>query len=478
MATKITIGHASISESGSANGQGGDQTGKEVYIQENFSITGSFKPDVVLRPTRVSLARDSAIACILACKNDAIGYSQTGYGGRNSLEKRAAEVGYDVSKITEPCNTDCSAFMTLCAVIGGAKFSYYNSWNNAPVCSTMQAWFTQNGDYIALTDSVYLTITDHLRIGDILVDKDRHTVMVLENGVQVLDPDVMLPDIYIPSSSGTPSSPSTPSTPGSSNTTDSSIAGSVTKITLHLTNIESTDISVMAEIIKVEQNKESLYTDIDRLNKYKWEACVEALDDSVDRITPKKLELDSNTFRFSLSGLTPGKTYILNVVSKDDTGNIKIRSANIIFTTLQSYPSEIRNFVVSFDKDSNNKCNLTFTEPRSWGAEEYKHGYRVILIVNGQVVGYNDDIIIANKNKINNILVFKDINKKVIFNNNDIVQIGIQPWLQDSEDNIIFNSASLVCSQPLYIMPSLKIIDKMFINVKGKFNKAFINRSR
>ena len=478
MSTKITIGHASISESGSANGQGGDQTGKEVYIQENFSITGSFKPDVVLRPTRVSLARDSAVACILACKNDAIGYSQINYGGRNSLEKRAAEVGYDVSKITEPCNTDCSAFMTLCAVIGGAKFSYYNSWNNAPVCSTMQAWFTQNGDYIALTDSVYLTITDHLRIGDILVDKDRHTVMVLENGVQVLDPDVMLPDIYIPSSSGTPSSPSTPSTPGSSDVTSSSIKGSVIKITLNITDIESTEISAMAEIINVDKSGEKLFTDIDKLNKFNWEACVEALDNEVDKVTPKKLDIDSNTIRFSLSKLTPGKTYILGVTAKNSSGTTKIRSANILFTTLQSYPSSVRNLLVSFDENSNDKFTLAFTEPKSWGINNYKRGYRVILLVNGQNIGHSDNIIPTSKNKVNTVLTFKDIKKNVVFSDNDIVQIGIQPWITDAEKNMFFDTASLVCSQPLYIVPSLKVIDKIFINVKGTFNRVFINRNK
>ena len=174
MANTIKIGHASISENHTIYGEAGDQTGKEVYIVEKYNIA-NIEPYIVLRPKTTALANASVAACIAGCNNDNIGYSQN---TRNTLYNQAKELNFDLSKV-DLCNTDCSAFMTVCAIAGGAKITY---GTNAPTTSNMRARFSKSGDYEVLTNSKYTTMTDYLKAGDILVHSGSHTMMVLENG--------------------------------------------------------------------------------------------------------------------------------------------------------------------------------------------------------------------------------------------------------------------------------------------------------
>ena len=174
MAKTIKIGQASISENGTANGNAGDSTGREVYIVDNYDIS-NIDPYIVLRPKTNSIASASVAACIAGCNNNNIGYSQA---GRNTLYALAKDLSFDLS-LVGLCNTDCSAFMTVCAIAGGARITY---GSNAPTTANMRTRFSKSGDYDILTDSRYTTMTDYLKAGDILVHENTHAVMVLEDG--------------------------------------------------------------------------------------------------------------------------------------------------------------------------------------------------------------------------------------------------------------------------------------------------------
>lgn len=172
----ILIGHASIDENGKArNGKAGDQTKKEVCTRKWYS-----KPwDFMLRCKDQNKAEKMAIACERGCANDNIGYDQN---QRNTLGIAAGKVGYDLSKIAEPCETDCSEFMTVCARAAGILVPY--SSGNAPTTSTMKAAFCRTREFEILTDFKYLISDDYLKRGDILVKAGSHTVMALENGAK------------------------------------------------------------------------------------------------------------------------------------------------------------------------------------------------------------------------------------------------------------------------------------------------------
>ena len=172
----IKIGHASLSENGSVKGgKAGDQNGKEVCIRTWYAKEWT----CVLRPKTSTLAEKSAKACEKGCANSNIGYDQN---QRNTLYTQAKKVKFDLSKIKTPCETDCSAFMTVCAIAGGAKIEY---GSNAPTTSTMKNAFVKSGSYTVLTDKKYLTSDKYLKRGDILVKSGSHTVMALENGSSV-----------------------------------------------------------------------------------------------------------------------------------------------------------------------------------------------------------------------------------------------------------------------------------------------------
>lgn len=170
----VKIGHASIDERGKGRGgSAGDQTGREVYVRTWYDKDWT----VVLRPKKAAVAEKSARACEKGCANKHIGYDMN---QRNTAHTQAKAVGYDLSKIKTNCETDCSAFMTLCALSAGVDELEYAG--NAPTTSTMRDAFVATGEYEALTDKKYLTSDACLKRGDILVAEGHHTAMALENG--------------------------------------------------------------------------------------------------------------------------------------------------------------------------------------------------------------------------------------------------------------------------------------------------------
>lgn len=172
----IRIGHASIDENGAAvGGTAGDQTGREVCIRNWYDGGWSF----LARAKDAAIRQKIAAACEAGCANANIGYDQN---QRNTLNTQAQKVGYDLTKIDTPCETDCSAFVTVC--IRAAGVAVPDSAGNAPTTRTLQTVLTDTGAFHIFTGSSYLTATDDLCRGDILVKPGSHTVIVLDEGVK------------------------------------------------------------------------------------------------------------------------------------------------------------------------------------------------------------------------------------------------------------------------------------------------------
>ena len=173
----VKMGHASASENGGKYGTKGDQTGGEVCTRNYYVYSGGWS--YVLRPSDNNVAEKAALACEKGCQNKNVGYGQA---DRNTAHIAAQRVGYDLARINTPCNTDCSAFVTLCAIAAGVKGLEYTG--NAPTTRTMKQAFLRTGQFTILTDEKYLTSGDYLKRGDILVAEGHHTVMVLSNGAK------------------------------------------------------------------------------------------------------------------------------------------------------------------------------------------------------------------------------------------------------------------------------------------------------
>lgn len=168
----IRIGHASISENGSINGVKGDSTKKEVCIRNWYSKPWDY---MAIHPD-ANVREKHAAAVEAACNNDNIGYGQ---GDRNSANKEAKSVGYDIAKITNKCNCDCSALQNLAAVASGAKGVTYgsNGWTTRTMKSALKA-----AGYKIIEDATILGSSAYCVRGAMYVKAGSHTICGLDNG--------------------------------------------------------------------------------------------------------------------------------------------------------------------------------------------------------------------------------------------------------------------------------------------------------
>ena len=169
----VRIGHASTGENGGRNNVAGDQTGKEVKISNWYKNNWN----LILRPKTSELAEEMARVCEFLCKHPYVGYDMN---DRNTLHSLLKSKNYDLNALDKPVGTDCSAFMTLCAIASGVSTLEYTS--NAPVCSTMERAFKAIGMFFVIKDKNITNSDKYLQKGDIIVNTSKHTVMALDDG--------------------------------------------------------------------------------------------------------------------------------------------------------------------------------------------------------------------------------------------------------------------------------------------------------
>lgn len=177
----VYIGNAVHDEHGKAKGgTPGDQTGGEVVIQKWYKNAKGWR---VLRPKDADAARKIAAAMRAACENPAVGYDQ-GNPDRNTFYTEAAKVGFDPSRVTTPCETDCSASVRVCLAYAGIKVANFHTGNEASV-------LLATGKFTELTGAAYTDSSNRLKAGDVLITSVKgHTAVVLNDGPKAdKDPD-------------------------------------------------------------------------------------------------------------------------------------------------------------------------------------------------------------------------------------------------------------------------------------------------
>lgn len=166
----VIFGSARIDENGTAHGgKPGDQTSKEVSAQNWYKHAKGWR---VFRARNAERAARIAAEMRKACDNPNIGYDQW---NRNTLFSEAEKVGFDLSKVSTPCETDCSALVRVCLAATGILLP---SWMNT---KTLPGLLNSSGAFEELKGSEYTDKPDKLKSGDILCTSVQgHVVVVIQ----------------------------------------------------------------------------------------------------------------------------------------------------------------------------------------------------------------------------------------------------------------------------------------------------------
>lgn len=178
----VMIAHASIDENGKAKGgQAGDQTGREVCIRTWYS-----KPwGCVIRFIDPAMAEKVAQAMEWAAANDNIGYNQN---KRNTLLTEARKHNYNISKVKVPCETDCSALVSVACMYAGIPESALTLNGNCAHTRNLKAMLKATGEVDIYTTALYTSKPDKLKRGDILLKEGSHVAVVVKTGKEELKP--------------------------------------------------------------------------------------------------------------------------------------------------------------------------------------------------------------------------------------------------------------------------------------------------
>lgn len=162
------IGHARADENNKAKGgKAGDQTNKEILVQDWYLHSKGWL--MVFRAKDTKIAEKIAATMEQACNNDNIGYDQS---QRTTLYEQAKKFKWDVSKIKNQCECDCSSLVAVCVNAAGVPISKDMYTGNQKQLLTM------TGKFEVLEALDYLTKPDNLKRGDILLGNG-HTAIVL-----------------------------------------------------------------------------------------------------------------------------------------------------------------------------------------------------------------------------------------------------------------------------------------------------------
>lgn len=149
-------------------GKAGDQTGHEWELKGWYSRPWT----VVLRWPDPAVGLKIAQLGIAAALNNKIGYDQY---QRKTYWTQLEKVGYDPSKITTPCEEDCTAGVTANCKAAGYLLGI-QALKDLPIdtySGNMKSRFVRAG-FVALTEKKYLTSASYLLPGDVLLYESHH----------------------------------------------------------------------------------------------------------------------------------------------------------------------------------------------------------------------------------------------------------------------------------------------------------------
>ena len=170
----VRIGSARIDERGKiSGGKAGSQIAKEISRQDWYLHSKGW---VVLRAIDDEARELIAQNMEYACDSAYVGYDQS---QNQTLYQAVKNLGFDISKLTKKCETDCARLVRVCVRYAGIKCDDFYT-------ATLKKVLKATGKFKVYTSAKYCKSSDYLKRGDILVTKTKgHTVVVLSDGAKV-----------------------------------------------------------------------------------------------------------------------------------------------------------------------------------------------------------------------------------------------------------------------------------------------------
>lgn len=173
----VKISNSGSDERGNYKGGAtGDNTGREWQIRDWYNRPWNCvlrHPDPEVRACLADLATKAA-------NNNKIGYDQY---QRETYWRELQKAGYDPSKITVACESDCSAGVIANIKAVGHILGRTELQNiTCTYTGNMRSGLTAAG-FACLTESKYLTSSAYLVAGDVLLNDKHHTATAVTNGV-------------------------------------------------------------------------------------------------------------------------------------------------------------------------------------------------------------------------------------------------------------------------------------------------------
>lgn len=167
----VYIGSAVGDENNNASGgEAGNQSGKELKREPWYLSKKGWR---VFRAKSKEVAQKIADDMRYAVNNKFIGYDQK---QRNTLYTYASKVGFDCSKVENPCECDCSSLVRVCIAYAGIRLRDFNTASEA-------LRLLASDEFIEMVGDKYTEKSAYLCEGDILVTAVKgHTAVVLNNG--------------------------------------------------------------------------------------------------------------------------------------------------------------------------------------------------------------------------------------------------------------------------------------------------------
>lgn len=167
----VKIAHAVGDEYGKAKGgQAGDQTGKEVRVQNWYKRTGGW--EVCLECTDIALAIKAADIATRIANDDSFGYDQD---QRTTAYKAILAAG-SIENAADS-ELDCSVLVFIAYKLAGLKIDIGYTGN-------LEARFIATGKFIAHREPEYLTSGDYAKKGWIYLTAGKHTAIVVSGGTK------------------------------------------------------------------------------------------------------------------------------------------------------------------------------------------------------------------------------------------------------------------------------------------------------